>query len=100
MAGRLRTGGIAAWTLVFGLVAAVVCWFAIPDSHAVALIILGVTLLDVVFLALILPRFGEDRAASEIDRLNAEAEAADQADDDVATFEPAPEEITTEGNTQ
>lgn len=78
----VRPGGLATITLALGLIAAVVLFFVVPDQRYIAGIVVAITLLDALVMLLVLPRVTSERGVhSEIDRLNAEAEALDAADD-------------------
>jgi hypothetical protein len=82
-AGGPRWGFVATLAFAGGLIAAVVVWFALPDQRWIAALLAAMAVLDLFLVGRLMPRLTrQGSAASEIDRLNAEAAAADSADDD------------------
>lgn len=81
-----RWGFIAAFSLLGGLILAVVLYAALPDQRWIAGLVAGIAIVDAIVLGVVLPSaLGRRSVADQLDSLRAQAEAENRADDDWAT---------------
>jgi len=72
-------------SVTFGLVAAVVVYFAVPDKRWISAVLLGMAILDAFIYGIVLPRLTGSSGApslSDLEEMNAEADRASASDDD------------------